>query len=121
MLIGDRRCTFQVLVDRADERDMLEKETELNKELMKHGIMFSCAPSRNQERKGLTRYTISITFDKDTIARGAGRKPVECGIAIEEAILLENAGEDKTSIAEKMGISLPTYYRKRKKYYEENQ
>ncbi len=120
MLIRDSRCTFQVLMDRAEEQEMLGKEAELNKELMKHGIMFSCAPSRNQGRKGLTRYTISITFDKETIARGAGRKAVECGITIDEAIRLENAGEDKAAIAEKMGISLPTYYRKRKKYYEEN-
>ena len=121
MLIDDNRCTFQVLVDHTDEQDMLAKEAELNEKLIQHGIMFSCAPSRNQGRKGLTRYTISISFDKETIARGAGRKPVECGITMEEAIRLEKTGEDKAAIAEKMGISLPTYYRKRKKYYTEKQ
>lgn len=121
MQINDNRCTFQVLVDHTDEQEMLEKEAVLNEKLIKHGIMFSCAPSRRQGRKGLARYTISITFDKETITRGAGRKAVECGISMEEAIWLENTGENKAVIAEKMGISLPTYYRKRKKYYEENQ
>ena len=121
MLINEERCTFQVLLEHADEADMLEKAAELNEKMLKHGIMFSFAPSRNQGRKGLTRYTISVIFDKDTISRSAGRKPVECGITMEEAIRLENAGESKAVIAEEMGISLPTYYRKRKKYYEEKQ
>lgn len=121
MLINDKRCMFSVLVDGTDEQDMLKKEAELNEKLMKHGILFSCAPSRNQGREGLTRYTISIIFDNEIIARGAGRKPVKCGITMEEAIRMENTGEDKATIAGKMGVSLPTYYRKRKKYFEEVQ
>ena len=119
MLISDNRCSLQVLIEHEDEQDMLRKQAELNEKLLKHGIMFSCAPSRNQGRKGLTRYTLAIVFDKETIARGAGRKPIECCITMEEAIKMEKDGKSKNVIAEKMGISLPTYYRKRKKYLTE--
>lgn len=116
MLINEKRCTLQVLIEDKDEQDMLKKEVQLNEVLMKHGIQFSCAPSRNQGRKGLTRYTLSIIFDQETIGRGAGRKPAECVISMEEALQMEEAGEEKKQIAEKMGVSLPTYYRKRKKF-----
>jgi hypothetical protein len=116
MLINEKRCSLQVLIEDKDEQDMLKKEAQLNEVLMKHGIQFSCAPSRNQGRKGLTRYTLSIIFDKETIGRGAGRKPVKCLIPMEEALRMEETGEEKKQIAKKMGVSLPTYYRKRKEF-----
>lgn len=51
------------------------------------------------------------------IRAGAGRKPLECRVRMDDALRMEKQGTDK-KIAEQMGVSLATYYRKRKNYLE---
>ncbi len=75
-------------------------------------------PGRNQGRKGLKRYALMIEIEVETSGRGAGRKPLECGVDMAEAIRMEEQGIDKGKIAGQMGVSLATYYRERKKYLE---
>ena len=113
------RASATVYVGREDEGRMLALEEKMNGLLLKHGIRISCSPSRNQGRKGLRRYALIIEVDGDTSSRGAGRKPAECGMRMAEAMKMEEQGIDKSKIAEQMGVSLATYYRKRKKYLEE--
>jgi hypothetical protein len=110
------RCTFQVLVDSQSEISMFEAEKYIYETLASHGIRLSCSPSRNQGRRGLKRYTLIFHVDKETAGRGAGRKEAVARYGMDEAIRQEKAGKEKRVIAEEMGISLATYYRRRKKH-----
>lgn len=118
--MGRRECASAlVYVDKENEGRMLALEEKINGLLLRHGIRVSCSPSRYQGRKGLKRYALAIEVDGDTFGRGAGRKPLKCGMGMEEAMEMEAQGSDKETIAGQMGVSLATYYRKRKKYLEE--
>ena len=117
-MVNETRCSFSVLLEKDSERNILLEESNFNNILIKHGVNISFAPSRNQGRKGLTRYSLVITIHPEIAGRGAGRKPIPCAINMEEAIRLEEQGESKASVAEKMGISVATYYRRRKHFLE---
>lgn len=119
MLLTDNRFSFQALVDRETEHRLLQEEYRINEALMKHGIRFSISPSRNQGFTGHVRYTMAVTFDREVIGRGAGRKPKECPLDMEEAIQKESSGIGKREIASLMGISLSTYYRRRRRWLAE--
>ena len=112
----ENKCSFQVLVDSRSEKDMFEAESFINETLAGQGIRLSCAPSRNQGRRGLIRYSLIFRMDKEIAGRGAGRKEKAACYEMDESIRQEEAGKDKRSIAKEMGISLATYYRRRRKY-----
>ena len=119
MLVTNDRFSFQALVDKETERRLLKDEALINKVLTKHGIFFSLSPSQNQGVSGYVRYTMSVRFDPEIIGRGAGRKPKDCPIDMEEALRKEASGKSKQEIASQMGISISTYYRKRKRFLDE--
>ena len=110
---------FTVLVDGESEKNMLEAEFFLNEKLSKYGVKMVCSHSRNQGRKGLTRYALTIHLDEETAGRQAGRKKLETAYGMDTALAFEATGRDKKSIAEEMGISLASYYRRRKEYLKE--
>ena len=118
MLLTDDRFSFQALVDKETERRLFKEEAMIKKVLAKHGIFFSLSPSRNQGVSGYVRYSMAVSFDPEIIGRGAGRKPKDCPIDMEEALQKEASGEDKREIASQMGISISTYYRKRKRFLD---
>ncbi len=116
---GVERISVSVYVDKENEARMLAGEEKMNVFSLKHGVRVCFSPSRHQGRKGLTKYALTVEFDGEAFGRGAGRKPLECGMGMEEAMRMEAQGSDKETIAGQMGVSLATYYRKRKKYLEE--
>lgn len=113
-MVSDGRCSFQVLLDKSSEKRVLSEELKMNELLSKYGIHITFSPSRNQGRKGLTRYSIVISTNIDAVKRGAGRKPKTAALTMDEATKLEQDGVSKEAIAEMMGISIATYYRRRK-------
>ena len=115
-MITKNSCSFQVLVEKDAEEKMFEAETWFNEKMYKHGIRLTCSPSRNQGRRGVTRYALILSMDQEIIGRHSGRKPPESKITMEEAMRQESDGIDKKTIANNMGVSLATYYRKRKEY-----
>lgn len=117
-MIRKDKCSFSLLVDRESEQDMFAAEKALNGMLERYGIRVTCSPSRYQGRKGLVRYSFAVRLDRKTAARGAGRKPAASRLSMEEALRLESDGMAKSEIAGHMGVSLATYYRKRKAYLE---
>lgn len=117
-MTGRKRISASVYVDRENEDRILSGESGMNEVLIKNGIRISCSPSRYQDRKGLKRYAVMIEFDGRTLGRGAGRKPLECRVGMDDALRMEKQGTDKKKIAEQMGVSLATYYRRRKNYLE---
>lgn len=115
--MAGRKCiSALVYVNRENEDRILSGESEMNEILIKNGIRISCSPSRYQDRKGLKRYAVMIEFDGRTLGRGGGRKPLECRVGMDDALRMEKQGTDKKKIAEQMGVSLATYYRRRKNY-----
>ena len=117
-MVKKNRWSFTVFVDEESEENMLEAEFFLNEELLRRGIRMVCSPSRYQGRKGLKRYALTIHLDEEVAGRHAGRKRTETCYGMDEAMALEAAGKDKKSIADEMGISLASYYRRRKEYME---
>ena len=113
-MIMENGFSFQVFVDHNTERQILADEVALNAMLSKHGVRISYAPSRNQGKKGLVRYSVIIRMEPDLLKRGAGRKAKDCRITMDEALRKEEEGMAKADIAALMGVSLSTYYRKRK-------
>lgn len=115
-MVSKTRCSFQVLLEKETEQRVLNEEAAMNEILMKHGVHLTISPSRNQGRKNLVRYSVIISIDPEAAGRGAGRKPVQCPLTIDEAIQMEKNGISKEAIAKRMGISIASYYRRRKKY-----
>ena len=116
IMLSKNGYSTSVLIETDCEQKVLMEEEALNDVLQKYGIRVFFAGSRYQGWKGLRRYTLRIVFDHETHARGAGRKPRECGMDMEEALCLEEKGMEKKEIAGLMGVSVATYYRKRKAY-----
>ena len=120
MLHGNAYST-SVLIETDHEQKILMEEEALNQLLQKCGVRVSFAVSRYQGRKGLRRYTLRIICDLEAHARHAGRKPGECALDMAEALQMEGRGVDKKQIAALMGVSIATYYRKRKAYLSDGQ
>ena len=119
-MVRKKMWSFTVFVDEKSEENMLKAEHFLNEELPKYGVRLVCSPSRQQGRKGLRRYALTIRLDGETAGRHAGRKRAETAYGMGEAMAQEAAGKDKKSIAEEMGISLASYYRRRKEHIEKH-
>ena len=117
-MVNERRCSFQVLLEKETEQHILREEAEMNRILMKQGIHLTFSPSRDQGIKHLKRYSVVISIDQDAARRGAGRKPIQCQLTMGDALKMEENGDSKEIIAERMGISIASYYRRRKKYLD---
>ena len=118
MIVGTK-YSFPVFLEKDFEQKVLREAEIFNEALSGHGIRLTFAPSRYQGRKGLTGYSAIISIDPEIAGRGAGRKPLSGAISMEEALRLEEQGDEKAVVAEKMGISIATYYRRRKQYLED--
>jgi len=103
-------------VEKEQETKLFYAGNLLNRCLENTDVQISFSPSRYQgRRKGMVRYVLVVTVTEKE-GRCMGRKPVPCAFGMDTALEMERNGESKKEIASRMGISLATYYRKRKEF-----
>ena len=118
-MVLENRWSFEVFVDKDSEKGMFEAAQAFNEKMLKHGMWMECAISRYQGTKGLKRCYVVLHREEGIAGRNAGRKKVETAYGMDEAMRQEAAGKGKKAIAAEMGISLASYYRRRKEYLGE--
>lgn len=115
-MVCKNKWSFEVLVSEDSEKNMFEAAHDFSEKMIRHGIWMECAISRYQGVRGLKRCYVILHCEEEIVGRNAGRKKVETAYGMDEAMRQEAAGKAKKTIAAEMGISLASYYRRRKEY-----
>ena len=107
-----------IYVKRQDAAEELRKIQQANVALAELGIRLSVNPSRNQYSKSFLACVLNVHIDREITSRGAGRHAEVSGYTLENVEQMLAEGLSPQRIAEIMGMSLATYYRRRKKAVE---
>ena len=107
-----------IYVKRQDAAEELRKIQQANVALAELGIQLSVNPSRNQYSKSFLACVLNVHIDREITSRGAGRHAEVSGYTLENVEQMLAEGLSPQRIAEIMGMSLATYYRRRKKAVE---
>ena len=105
----------RIYIKRKDADEELGKLHQANTALAELGIHLSVGPSRNQDRKNFLTCVLNVHIDHEISSRGAGRHAEDSGYTLEDVEQMIAEGLSPQQIAEKLGMSLATYYRRRKK------
>ena len=105
----------RVFIKRTEEVKELIKIQKATEALAPLGIHLSVGPNREQGFKGYLACTLSIHIDRETTSRGAGRRAVATGLCLSDVEKMLAEGAAPQEVANKVGMSLATYYRHLKK------
>ena len=110
--------TACIYVKRSEEADTMRKIHQMTMALSQHGILLSVGPNRRQGIKNFITCTLSVSIDHEVTSRGAGRHVSVSEFTLEDVESMLSNGETPKKIADRIGISLATYYRHMKKAKE---
>ena len=119
---NNESCGFQqdlfsviIYIRRKDETDALNRLHQAEMALTKYGIRLSVRPGRYQDSKTFLAYVLNVRIDSEITSRGAGRHTEVSGFTLEDVDHMLAEGMSPQEIANKVKMSLATYYRRRKK------
>ena len=113
------RVSIPMIVERKNEKRVNDQFDRLNDMLSERGILFTAGPCREQGKASGIRYVLSVEIDWNKIKRNAGRRPKSSNLTLAEIHQYEAEGVDAKKIASIAGVSIATYYRRKKRALED--